>query len=400
MPRVSVIIPTYNDATYLPVAIESVLAQSCQDFELIVIDDGSTDNTRTVLQSYLARIRYIYQENQGESVARNQGIRLAQGEYVAFLDSDDVWLPAKLARQVEIMAAHPQGVLLYTDSYLTDAAGKEIGYLGCGTPGSAAMVRDMARDLVIDNVVMSASTVMVRRAALAGLELFDAAIQWGEDWDLWIRLALRGPMVYLPEPLACYRMRKPGRRLQIEASEEFVRQNALVLRKVFDHLPESHAALRQSEPDAFAALYLRSAFNNFMLNDTERGTRYLAEAFQADGRLLRERSAAFARLVADKGFSVGEEHGNLSDGITFVTNTFDHLPAMATPLRPRRAQALGEIYAAAAFRAFGAVNYPDTWRYVGKAIWLYPPMVTNRGLLSIGGRALVARPAGIKAFQH
>ena len=92
-PKVTVVIPTYNRAHLIKDAVESVLNQTYQDFELIVIDDGSTDNTREVLAVYKDKLTYIYQENQGRSSARNHGIELAQGEYIAFLDSDDVWFP-------------------------------------------------------------------------------------------------------------------------------------------------------------------------------------------------------------------------------------------------------------------------------------------------------------------
>ena len=101
------IVPTYNCESYLGEAIESVLTQTYQDFELIIVDDGSTDNTRQALEPYINRIIYLYQENQGESVPRNYGIRLPRGELIAFLDSDDFWLPAYLERHLEIMDAWP-----------------------------------------------------------------------------------------------------------------------------------------------------------------------------------------------------------------------------------------------------------------------------------------------------
>ncbi len=110
MPKVSVIIPTFNCAVYLPQAIESVLGQTWQDFELIVVDDGSTDDTCQVLAPYQNRLVYLYQENQGESSARNKGIQVAQGEYLAFLDSDDLWLATKLERQITVLEAWPSAV--------------------------------------------------------------------------------------------------------------------------------------------------------------------------------------------------------------------------------------------------------------------------------------------------
>lgn len=106
MPKISVIIPTYNRAHYVSQAIDSVLAQTFTDYEILVIDDGSIDNTKEVLQSYLDKITYIYQENKGVSAARNTGLRLARGEWIAFLDSDDIWLPEKLEVQFNDVCCH------------------------------------------------------------------------------------------------------------------------------------------------------------------------------------------------------------------------------------------------------------------------------------------------------
>src|SRR3989304_595361 len=113
MPRVSVIIPTYNTAHYIAPAVESVLGQTYQDTEIIVVDDGSTDNTRTVLTPYMDRIQYIVQDNKGRSEARNRGIHQSQGEFIAFLDADDLWLPDKLSQQVAALDEHEQAVLAY-----------------------------------------------------------------------------------------------------------------------------------------------------------------------------------------------------------------------------------------------------------------------------------------------
>ena len=110
MPRVSVIIPTYNRAGYLCESIESVLTQTYTDYEIIVVDDGSTDDTEEVLQLWIAdgTIHYVWQENRGESAARNHGIELAIGEYIAFLDSDDLFMPTKLEEQVAYLDNHPE----------------------------------------------------------------------------------------------------------------------------------------------------------------------------------------------------------------------------------------------------------------------------------------------------
>ena len=152
MPKVSVIIPTYNRQDLVQEAIDSVLNQTFRDWELIVVDDGSTDQTPSVLQErYDSRIIYIYQENQGESAARNRGLYSATGEYVAFLDSDDLWHPKKLQRQIEVFAEKPELGLVSTQAYWINYE----GLLLKQTPqGYGRKNKDISwQDLVLDNVV-------------------------------------------------------------------------------------------------------------------------------------------------------------------------------------------------------------------------------------------------------
>lgn len=126
IPKVSVVIPTYNSAKYLPQALDSVLQQTYTDYEIIAIDDGSTDNTRAVIEPYLAKIHYVYQENQGVAAARNRGIELAKGELIAFLDADDLFLPDKLQAQVAIFEAQPDLGMVVSGWQIVDERGKVI----------------------------------------------------------------------------------------------------------------------------------------------------------------------------------------------------------------------------------------------------------------------------------
>lgn len=389
LPRVSVVIPTYNSAAFLGETVESILAQNYRDFEVIVVDDGSTDDTVTVLAPYKNRISYYYQENQGESVARNWAVNLAQGEYIAFLDSDDLWLPSKLERQITEMDRFPQAVLAYAHSYLIDAAGHRISRpdsdkTAQGQPG----MHDIFETLLMSNIVTHPGTVMVRRKYLLETGGFDPDIQWGEDWDLWLRLALRGPFVFIPEPLACYRLRKPGRRLQIEASTEFVTQNLRFLNKIFDLIPDERSNLRQLKPQALEKLYLRSAFYNFELNNPEQAADYLDQAIQVNPKLLDD-STAFVEAVANRGFRMVRQTGHIDDGVKFITTVFAHLPALGKSVNKNRAMTLSKLYQTAAFFYYQQQNPKATGQYVFNAIKSYPACLRNKGLLSIGVRALL-----------
>ena len=187
-PRVSVVIPTYERRDYVRRAVASVLAQSIQDFELIVVDDGSTDGTGSTVDGLDDRIRYEWQENGGVSSARNAGIRLARGNLVAFLDSDDQWLPDHLAVVIDVLSGHPEAVLCSTSPRF-DAGGRQ--------PSSRAEIVDLLPLLFVENVVGAPSGVVVRRTALLEAGGFDERLAVMEGWELWLRLARLGPFALL-----------------------------------------------------------------------------------------------------------------------------------------------------------------------------------------------------------
>jgi glycosyltransferase involved in cell wall biosynthesis len=183
---VSVVIPTFNCADFLVEAIRSVLVQTYEDYEIIVVDDGSTDHTETALRQFANRIPYLRQEPGGPSVARNRGILEARGELIAFLDADDLWRPTKLARQVEYLNHHPEVVLVYTDFTRGPRPGSNNdSRLTAYKPRDPA---DPFHALLQENF-LATPTVMVKREALARSGLFDPTLKGSEDFDLWLRLA-------------------------------------------------------------------------------------------------------------------------------------------------------------------------------------------------------------------
>jgi len=203
-PEVSVIIPTYNSAETLVKAVESVLSQSYQDIEIIVSDDGSTDNTERVIQQFGNRVIYLKNIHRGlPSVARNAGMCFASGKYIAFLDADDLWLPDKLKIQVDVLENNPRIGLVCSNAVLIDVGGEQSDKLyqaqGKGTSGSVFM------DLLRDNFVVT-SSAMLRREALKRAGNFPEAkeLQVGEDYALWLNIALHWEVVYLEKPLIIY----------------------------------------------------------------------------------------------------------------------------------------------------------------------------------------------------
>lgn len=203
-PLVSVIIPTYNRAIYVVEAIESVLAQTYKDFEIIVVDDGSTDDTKKVLEPYMNRIVYIHQKNQKQAAARNTGIHRATGQYIAFLDSDDLWLPKKLEVQVDYMEAHPEIGMAHTGFLLQEESPsgtilKEWPYTKQWPSGNIFL------ELFLEPMV-NTSTVLARRECFDAAGLFDPQLNWAEDYHMWWRIARNFPIGYIDKPLEIKRV--------------------------------------------------------------------------------------------------------------------------------------------------------------------------------------------------
>jgi glycosyltransferase involved in cell wall biosynthesis len=200
-PKVSVIVPTYNNSPFLPATIDSVLAQTYPDYELIVVDDGSTDDTAAALRPYNGQIRYLQQTNQGVSAARNRGLALALGDYIVFLDGDDLLLPHKLARQVEFLEANETVGIVHSGWQTIDENGQPLNTI---EPWHQAPQLDLETWLFWKPVFLGA--MMFRRRLLAQTPGFDPALRQAEDTDLLLCLAAAGcPMAWLPEVTVFYR---------------------------------------------------------------------------------------------------------------------------------------------------------------------------------------------------
>ncbi len=222
MPKVSVVIPTYNRGRLIVPTLQSVIAQSYRDFEIIVVDDGSTDDTSEVIASFGDEVRYIYQENQERSTARNRGIMESQGEYIAFLDSDDLWKPDKLLKQVQAAQQYSDGPrVIYCNADLVDVDGGSICPEGIvGEALAESKPSGNVYHALLGGCFVSSCEPMVPRLCFAACGLFDTSLNYSEDWDMWLRLARRYEFVYVPDILASVRVHSGN---SIE-NEELVRQ--------------------------------------------------------------------------------------------------------------------------------------------------------------------------------
>ncbi len=249
---ISVIIPSYNYGHFVTAAVESALAQTYQNVEVIVVDDGSKDDTRQRLAPYLDRIRYLYQENQGLGAARNTGIRAAAGDFIALLDSDDVWHPRKLELQMGYLSQHPEIGLL----------GAQAVYdLSPDWPALPSSAELAALRITLDELIIRGrfgpSGVVVRRHCLDKVGWFDTAAWGTEDRDMWLRIAAEYRIACLQAPLWYYRIH--GQSMSNVAAR--MEANELkVLRKAFAALPglqgRPFLRLKVLSYAAFSAAYM------------------------------------------------------------------------------------------------------------------------------------------------
>ncbi len=205
MLSVSVVVPAYNRAHFLNTVVDTVLSQTFTDLELIIVDDGSQDDTRLICMQLAerdTRVRYIYQNNKGLPGARNMGIRAARGEFIALLDSDDLWEPTKLEKQWAVVEHNPDIDVIYCDYAKIDEAGQV--YHVVHPPDTR--LPTMYESLLYYNIVHgSASAVLIRKACFDRVGLFDEALHSLEDWDMWIRLAQFYRFAFVPEVLVYLR---------------------------------------------------------------------------------------------------------------------------------------------------------------------------------------------------
>jgi glycosyltransferase involved in cell wall biosynthesis len=217
MPRVSVVLPVYNGERFIGEAVQSVLDQTFHDIELLVFDDGSADNTETTVRQFKGPIIYHRQENQGAGVARNLGVAFAHGEWIAFIDADDIWDPQKLSMQLEYLEKHPNGSFVYCDMDLADAE----GHLTDESFLNAALTRRKRkgrRNLVSlafhDQPFPYPSTVMCKKELFLKTGGFNPRFgkNYHEDFELFARMAHTSPIHFMPQSLVRYRQGKETKR--------------------------------------------------------------------------------------------------------------------------------------------------------------------------------------------
>lgn len=244
-PKVSVLIPSYNHARFLPAALHSVFAQTYTDYEIVVVDDGSTDGSVELLRSYGDRIRLYTQSNRGTYPTLNRCIAESRGQYLAILNSDDLWAPIKLEKQVAMLDSHPQVGLVHTDGYFIDAEGRILPGNPLGFEWPRTPTGNIIEALVRHNKII-ASSVMIRRECFERLGGFREDLFGSGDWEMWFRVALEYDIGYIDEPLTMYRVHGANASFQ----HRRVYEDDVKVRTETIHAYESRLWQRANDPKA------------------------------------------------------------------------------------------------------------------------------------------------------
>ncbi|MBD2778480.1 glycosyltransferase family 2 protein [Iningainema tapete] len=258
MPTVSVVIPAYNAMNYLPKTLESVLRQTFTDFEVLIIDDGSSDHIVEWAGELAPRVKLLTQANQGVSVARNTGIAHAQGKYIAFLDADDLWESTKLEKQVRCLEDKPTVGLVYTWTAFINQLDQPIGTIIVSHAEG-----NVWKQIVVRDMISTGSSPMIRRECFDTVGVFDPQLSIGEDREMWSRIAAHYPFAVVKEPLTLYR-RHPYN--TTKNTKKIAQELRRVIEKTFASAPTELLYLRNQSygwMNYFAAVSALLEENNY-----------------------------------------------------------------------------------------------------------------------------------------
>lgn len=374
LPLVTIVIPCFNHGHYLRVTLESVLAQTYMHWEAIVVDDGSTDDTRVVAAQFTdLRIRYTYQENQGLSAARNTGIRAARGDYLAFLDADDEWEPCFLEACTAVLATDRKTAAVVTLTRFIDEKGVALPKLG-----GQAFRPEKFRDRLLEGGFFPVHAVLVRSDSVRQAGMFNEALTSVEDWDLWLRLSTVGAAFRsVPEPLARYRISAGS--MSSNAGRMHANRMA-VLTKQFgppDGDPFSWPAEKRL---GYAFAYRSAALGYIAQQDAEQGWRHLAQAVEIEPDLLQRLDTFYELAFGDqpRGYRGEASLVDISANGAEMLRRLDALFAAAgPPVQAVKGAAYGNAYLALAMLSDQAGDWAAARSYLWQAAQHNPQLVSG-----------------------
>jgi len=272
-PKLSVVVPSYNHQDYISETLKSLEKQTFQDFEIIVVDDGSTDRTVEIVKSFPSRAQIFTQENQGVVAARNRGVSLTRGEYICFVDSDDVVLPDRFERQVAVLDSDPEVGLVFADALIIDSKGEQIGKFSDVYP---IVPGDVAEMLVLHYCFTPMITVMVRTEVLEKAGPFEKPGPIS-DYIKWIEVAHLSKVYYDPKPLGCWRRHQRSTSKNVRQEKKYA-QTRMMLRKVLRKYPRLKAEVGKNIVKRFSRSYFLTGFFLAADGNIKRAKKYYIKA--------------------------------------------------------------------------------------------------------------------------
>lgn len=374
--NVSIIIPNYNHTRFVRQAIESALNQTIRPQEIIIVDDGSTDNSREVVTSYGDKVHYIWQENQGLAGARNTGIKAAESEYVGLLDADDIWLPEYLEKMLALANQHPDGAVFYCTAQAMDENGQPLPQVFGGPvlPSEAIYGKILRANYLIP------STILLRRSTAMEAGLFDQHLRSCEDWDLWLRL-LPGHKFYgSQERLVRYRVHGASLSTNPEGMQ---RAATSVIEKNFGLGRGDPKAWSEAERRAHGGLYRYILLLTIQRQrDWVKAADYLRMALSRDPSLAVDVDMFYELALGDQpvGYRGSPANISVAENATLIEQlierTFDSMPSADATQLIRRARGTANL--AIGLVAYNTGSRALSRKYLAKALFYRPGMIRQK----------------------
>jgi glycosyltransferase involved in cell wall biosynthesis len=385
-PLVSIVIPNYNHAKYLSEAIQSVLGQTYRNFEIIVIDDGSTDNSREVVIQFGNQIRYIWQENRGLSAARNTGIHVAKGEFIGVLDADDMYEPDFLNTLVAILQANPDADAVYCGFQFVDMTNNLLPQVGVWEIPS-----DHFYDKLVDGNFLVPPCMLIRRHCYQDVGSFDESLRACEDWDMWLRIGGRYNVIGTAKILIRYRI-LPG-----SMSSDPIRMLNNRLAVIDKHFGtgSSNLTFANTLPQRTRSwAYLTTTLEYLQYHDLDQAYRCLLTAFTINPDMVSEFRVFYELGCGDqpKGFrgnfaTLNVQH-NARVLIEILNKLFDD-PQAPVGLRHRWRVAYANAFLALGLLSYGTRQFQQARHFLLRAMVTYPPYSVNRRLIVTLAKSLL-----------
>lgn len=376
--RVSIIIPTYNHAQYVVDAIQSVLNQVYDNYEIIVIDDGSQDKTRQVVAQFGNQVRYIWQENQGLSAARNTGIQAANGEFIALLDADDMYEPTFLSKLISELEANPDGDAVYCGYQFVDASNNPLPHIE-----KRLVPPDQLYDVLLNGNFMVPECMLVRQRCYTEGQLFDEALRACEDWDMWLWISKQYKVLAIPDVLTRHRI------LPASMSSDPVRMlnnRIAVLQKHFGITKSDLSHLTPVQRQAYSRAYLTTAVEYLQGHELDQAFRCLRKMLEFSPDLVIRLDVFYELGCGDqpKGFrgdfSTLNVHQNASLLLEMLEKLF-HDPSLLPDVISYKRVAFANAYLALGLLFYGTRQFRAARGFLLRALATNPRHAFNRQLL-------------------